>query len=930
MSRPRMGPDPVPQRFPGLLSPTTFRELAGGYPREPQRGLLGGMAAGDNIPLLAPGAGRAARGAANLALDMTPVIGDVRGAMDTAELFREGHTGMGLLSGALTAAGAVPLVGGLAKGARGAVTAAARHRVARVSDEAREYMERFRPELAGELPAEARYLDVPEDQGRAIADAYDAAPAFEDTPEVLDAYRAFADETKSQFQFLRDEKGISFEPWKGEGQPYANSAEMIEDVEKNKRLYYFKTDDGFEDPTGGRHPLLQPSGVVIDGEDVPYNDLFRAVHDYFGHAKEGFQFGPRGEHNAWGIHSAMYTPQARAAMGFETRGQNSWVNFGAQLRRPDGSIPAKGDPDFVPLQDRSYAPQKVGLLPEEFRSVEPPAAPGARFDPADPAAFAAAVARAGGSQKGGLLSSSMLGKYTPEEYAEMRTFLSPDGNTGFAIRPDGDVVSVFNAGPTKGAGRAAMEEAIKQGGTKLDAFDGFLPGYYNQFGFQEVRREPNWTPGGPDVVYMERAPQGAPGSAGKPGVGLLGPQGPAEVMEAAPRAPSGGLLGPQGPAEVMEVAPRAAQLFRRPVKKPQRDAPFPGIWKNPRELAEFAETRLEKEDPILRQLFGVGREELSEIANRSMNPDWVPPSVIMGGKGSSAARNVMTPANTQRLQDILHEGMQRAPGVSEGSKGWYVLDPMYQRMEELVGPEQAAKDFERMNAMMGMSSPATTPMVEIPRGNVASYLEGQGRFDEYKRYGGAPPEAPFEFRREFPGLLGHAYHDTAMIPAMEDWLRGGGGAKTAKVPAYIQASLPPQLGGQSSSMVGDAHYARAIGLADTRGKSGNVGKSLSNPEFATARDWWKNRVAAKVGLEAVPAQAMLWSLMGPQTGMDGAVGAPKLEMIAKLIERAAKKRGVSPETMRDLILSGKDHLGLMGAGLLVGGGAMYQNQGEAR
>ena len=83
-------------------------------------------------------------------------------------------------------------------------------------------------------------------------------------------------------------------------------------------------------------------------------------------------------------------------------------------------------------------------------------------------------------------------------------------------------------------------------------------------------------------------------------------------------------------------------------------------------------------------------------------------------------------------------------------------------------------------------------------------------------------------------------------------------------------------------------------------------------------------------LEAVPAQAMLWSLLGPQTGVDAAIGAPKLEMLAQHIQRAAKKRGVSPETMRDLILSGKDHLGLMGAGLLVGGGAMYQRPDESR
>ena len=37
-------------------------------------------------------------------------------------------------------------------------------------------------------------------------------------------------------------------------------------------------------------------------------------------------------------------------------------------------------------------------------------------------------------------------QYSPEKYAEMRTFLTDDGKTGFAIRNDGDIVSVFNGG----------------------------------------------------------------------------------------------------------------------------------------------------------------------------------------------------------------------------------------------------------------------------------------------------------------------------------------------------------------------------------------------------------------------------------------------------------------------------------------------------
>lgn len=33
------------------------------------------------------------------------------------------------------------------------------------------------------------------------------------------------------------------------------------------------------------------------------NDKFRAIHDLFGHAGEGYGFGPRGEENTWIKHS---------------------------------------------------------------------------------------------------------------------------------------------------------------------------------------------------------------------------------------------------------------------------------------------------------------------------------------------------------------------------------------------------------------------------------------------------------------------------------------------------------------------------------------------------------------------------------------------------------------------------------------------------
>lgn len=122
--------------------------------------------------------------------------------------------------------------------------------------------------------------------------------------------------------------------------------------------------------------------------------------------------------------------------------------------------------------------------------------------------------------------------YDQAEYADMKLFLSEDGLAGFAIKDDGDVVSVFNTDTDKnrqdptsernwsGMVHWMMEIAKDQGGTKLDCFDTVLPIFYALSGFQEVGRATwddqykpaDWSKedyekfnnGEPDIVFMER------------------------------------------------------------------------------------------------------------------------------------------------------------------------------------------------------------------------------------------------------------------------------------------------------------------------------------------------------------------------------------------------------------------------------------------
>lgn len=115
--------------------------------------------------------------------------------------------------------------------------------------------------------------------------------------------------------------------------------------------------------------------------------------------------------------------------------------------------------------------------------------------------------------------ASSVHVYSTEEYSQMKLLLSEDGLSGVAIKPDGDIVSVFSAKEGSGRNKGLMNLAIKLGGNKLDAFDTYLPKIYKKFGFVETGRDKwneqykpegwdkeyykDYNNGEPDVVYMQ-------------------------------------------------------------------------------------------------------------------------------------------------------------------------------------------------------------------------------------------------------------------------------------------------------------------------------------------------------------------------------------------------------------------------------------------
>jgi hypothetical protein len=352
------------------------------------------------------------------------------------------------------------------------------------------------------------------------------------------------------------------------------------------------------------------------------------------------------------------------------------------------------------------------------------------------------------------------------------------------------------------------------------------------------------------------------------------------------------------------------------VSNPQRMA-YSSIYKRPDVIASEAAAQVAPEDPSLKRLFNVTRDDLYEMGKgRKGNLPGTLPGVARNPGGSEAASGVMNRRNEQRILDAMSEA-EKHPHLVRGMDPWYVMDPMFQRMVELIGLESAKKEYTKMNTLMGMSSPGSEVLTEIPRGTAAYALQKQNRFDDFIRYAGmAEDKRGKKFPADIRNVPGHFYHRTGQAGPMEQYLTSGAmQMKSPKVPMYIEASGVPETGFQTATPVGDAHWSRAVGLADTRGKRMSKGKeitpgaSVSNPEMAALAPWWRKKIAEKLGIESVPAQARLWGTMSPQTGVTTPIGAPKLELISRKIMETAHRLGISPESARDMVLRGQTYAG---------------------
>lgn len=216
-----------------------------------------------------------------------------------------------------------------------------------------------------------------------IAQAYDSAPHAPNDPGMQRAYRALADEVLGQYDALT-RQGLRFKFMKPDGKggfidPYAASPSMgYKSLRDKGELEIFPTEGGFGSsaiPDLELNPMLAPSGRNFGGKPATVNDVFRAVHDAYGHFGTGNSFfRAPGEERAWVAHSSMFSPQARKALTAETRGQNSWVNYGPHgeaNRTASGAQTVFAPQKTAPMPDWSVT-EGMPSLPRASRDVELP------------------------------------------------------------------------------------------------------------------------------------------------------------------------------------------------------------------------------------------------------------------------------------------------------------------------------------------------------------------------------------------------------------------------------------------------------------------------------------------------------------------------------------------------------------------------------
>ena len=237
----------------------------------------------------------------------------------------------------------------------------------KLADVARGYVRRWFPDRdEWDLPGGRASIMLDEEFCREVASRYDKAPELAWSAKLEAMYEKFMAGNRRQYDALTG-AGLRVRPWQRPGQPYESSRDLREGVARTGTLYVYLTESGHgPGPGTGFHPLRAPSGVRVDGVELSHNDIFRAVHDAFGHVAADAGFGPRGEFTATCCHLRMYSGDVLPVMFTEQIGQICWFFFGQHLADDTGRLPRPGERGYVPPSRRPYPRQKVFAYPDEI------------------------------------------------------------------------------------------------------------------------------------------------------------------------------------------------------------------------------------------------------------------------------------------------------------------------------------------------------------------------------------------------------------------------------------------------------------------------------------------------------------------------------------------------------------------------------------
>ena len=175
------------------------------------------------------------------------------------------------------------------------------------------------------------------------------------------SYSAFKSETLTQFMLFYGVLDII--PYTEEmgPYPYVFADQMIEDVRERGRIIFFPTSYGFgglDDDMDWNHPLLEKTGIVINGYELLYNDLFRVTHDLYTHVAYNINFFCEGEEKAWAAHSLHYSAHAQQALFTETLGQSTTVFLNPDNKEHLHQLCRLQ----MEYQDKKYSPHDVSRI----------------------------------------------------------------------------------------------------------------------------------------------------------------------------------------------------------------------------------------------------------------------------------------------------------------------------------------------------------------------------------------------------------------------------------------------------------------------------------------------------------------------------------------------------------------------------------------